>query len=98
MTYTISDCKAARAACERLMDEAQSQVMRNYWRDVHDMWNKRERGIEGDSLKQLAKVRAASASCPIPYRYGHDEMRCNECHIIWDIRDDKPPCPKKKGL
>jgi hypothetical protein len=27
-------------------------------------------------------------------RFGEDQMQCATCRMIWDTKEEKPPCPK----
>jgi len=32
--------------------------------------------------------------CPTPFLVGGDEYLCDRCGIRWDIREEKPGCPR----
>lgn len=90
MRFTISDCKAAQRACEKLAEQAGSKALEFYWLDVANMWRRREREIERASL---ARMRCAK-SIPL----GNDERSCPECFMVWARDEERPPCPKLKDL
>lgn len=87
--FTLSECRSAVAACDRLISQADSRALAAYWQGVQDMWKAREREAERASLR-LPELCLARVD-----RYGQDEYRCPKCGIVWARDEDRPPC---KGL
>lgn len=84
--FTLSECRSAVAACDRLISQADSRALAAYWQGVQDMWKARERETERASLR-------GPEPCLVGYyKYGQDEYRCPKCGLIWGTDEPRPEC------
>ena len=90
MSYTLRECQDALKACEKLHNEAQSQVMRDYWSKRSDMWQRRLRNVQREDISAMA------VKCPTPDIWGQDEYHCSNCGMVWDRNEEKPNCLLKR--
>ena len=90
--YTLAECRAASQAADNLERAACSNTMRDYWRGVKDMWERRARELERNSLALDRLAAGIQVECPEPVRWGNDQVKCHKCNRIWDNSEEKPPC------
>lgn len=94
--FTLSECRSAVAACDRLISQADSRALAAYWQGVQDMWKAREREAERASLRGdvILQTYTPEDPCPPPFMFTNDELRCPSCGLLWPADENKPACPK----
>lgn len=99
--YTLDDCEQVIRECQVSAIRARSTALREYWRELELVWDRRKRDMEKAALKAFYENRrgevpagpnALKDHCPDPAHWGADQYKCLKCGRVWDRDDDKPNC------